>query len=764
MKLEQCTGNRLEANPGAHALPPDGEIKWALDSLLRDGRLTAPSYRAGLNYFSIHPAWQGWSHFIHWLGLLLGGLLFMAGVIFFIAWNWNAMPRLGKLALGEGLLVVLFGVALWRWDRVSGRSALLALAVGIGALMALYGQIYQTGADAWELFFTWSLLLVPLVAAGRQAALCCLLWLVGSCAYVLYQNQSGGFADFPTWGRMFNTALLQGTFLLAWEGAAKLGPRFNALWLRSRWLPRLVGTAFMFFLTAALIWLTLSGAWSFYGDEYFTGFSSVAGFVYVLSLAGFAVFYFLIVPDLFMLALALVSLISLVSANLIESWCDEFRLEGLLLSGLWIGFACFLLVKALLFLRGRMFRKAENEEEKADEHSKEALCSPLTRVFAWADGQDLFGPEKTSGLRAILASKLESEAPWYVRLFTFIGAMLCLSLLSIFFALNIFDSGESFAVLGGILMLGGCAGLRAPSLFMRQMGGGAVVLGLICFFGGLGAARSVELRPWMAALCFTALFAGLPSFWPRALAAFGLSASLRLSAAFFNARLEDILGGIFSLRAEELIFDLNPFTFRNILFGLAGGFCFWLLYHRRLPLERRQAEWAVPLAQGVVLDVTLVACAGLSRLFTDGLSPIAFLYQFAPFFAVATFCLLSALAVRMGRNADGEGLPPEDPPQWRACVPAAMGGLALAPCAWFAPGIAMGLLLLLLARKLGSRLGLGCAAAYFSVYISMYYYSLHLSLLHKSLFLMGSGALVLALAMFSPMLLRFVYGREEGNA
>ena len=60
--------------------------------------------------------------------------------------------------------------------RRHGVGALLVLAgLFLGALLALLGQIYQTGADTWELFAWWALLLLPWALAGASQALW-LLW------------------------------------------------------------------------------------------------------------------------------------------------------------------------------------------------------------------------------------------------------------------------------------------------------------------------------------------------------------------------------------------------------------------------------------------------------------------------------------------------------------------------------------------------------------------------------------------------------------
>jgi uncharacterized membrane protein len=106
-------------------------------------------------------------------GLLLAGVLSLAaGVVFFVAANWHELRILGRFVLLEGLLVATLALAFWRPPpRAIGQYALLGAFMIAGALLALFGQTYQTGANVYELFLTWALLGVPLVIAGQWRAL-----------------------------------------------------------------------------------------------------------------------------------------------------------------------------------------------------------------------------------------------------------------------------------------------------------------------------------------------------------------------------------------------------------------------------------------------------------------------------------------------------------------------------------------------------------------------------------------------------------------
>ena len=96
------------------------------------------------------------------LGAALGGL----GILFWIAANWASLGRFGRFALLQSVVVVMCAGALARPGARAPLSLLALLATG--GLFAYFGQTYQTGADAWQLFALWALLALPLALAVRS--------------------------------------------------------------------------------------------------------------------------------------------------------------------------------------------------------------------------------------------------------------------------------------------------------------------------------------------------------------------------------------------------------------------------------------------------------------------------------------------------------------------------------------------------------------------------------------------------------------------
>lgn len=209
-------------------------LAWSAHGSLSDTR-------AALGIAGVLPTPQDWRRFLDRLLLWSGALALAGAAVFFIAYNWTELGRFARFALVE-TAIVLAVLGYWRLgaDQPAGQASLLLGAILLGVLLALFGQTYQTGADDWELFAWWAMLIAPWVLLGRFAALWLLWIVVANLAIGLY------FQVFPSllgialgserqlwalWG--FDTVVL-----LAWELAAR-----RVDWLRARWPARLIALA-----------------------------------------------------------------------------------------------------------------------------------------------------------------------------------------------------------------------------------------------------------------------------------------------------------------------------------------------------------------------------------------------------------------------------------------------------------------------------------------------------------------------------------------
>lgn len=252
----------------------------------------------------------------------MGTLLVASGLIFFLAYNWKELGRFAKISLAE-MLVVAALLFVWRLglERPGGKAALLGASLFLGALLALIGQTYQTGADTFELFGAWAAMILPWALVGHSAALW-LLWLtLVDLAIMLY------FQAFPSiFGLLFSTGrvlwvlfLFNTTALAVWEAVAARGVEC----LSRRWEPRLVATASGGFATVLAMMQIL--------DARDTGIWAVPAWLAWLAAAW--VVYRHRVKDMFVLAGGVLSVIVVVTTFLAKHLSGQDA-SGFLLVGL----------------------------------------------------------------------------------------------------------------------------------------------------------------------------------------------------------------------------------------------------------------------------------------------------------------------------------------------------------------------------------------------------------------------------------------------
>ncbi|MCA8969674.1 MAG: DUF2157 domain-containing protein [Planctomycetes bacterium] len=138
----------------------------ALRELFHDGLISRDALEAAGARMGASLRWRFW---IDRVLLVLGTALVLAGLISFLALHWHDLGRTIKLGGPAVLVVAAVLTALWvGLDRPVGRALLFAGSVFVGLFLGAFGQVYQTGADAWELFRAWWLLITFWVVASRH--------------------------------------------------------------------------------------------------------------------------------------------------------------------------------------------------------------------------------------------------------------------------------------------------------------------------------------------------------------------------------------------------------------------------------------------------------------------------------------------------------------------------------------------------------------------------------------------------------------------
>ncbi|THH40064.1 DUF2157 domain-containing protein [Neolewinella litorea] len=133
-----------------------------------------------------------WRQLLQYLLLGAGASFLLSGIFFFFAYNWAALPAPIKIGLPVGgfTLTALAGLFLPLGD-LARRVTLTAAVVLIGAILAVLGQVYQTGANAYDLFLTWSVLTLPWLVAVRFAPLWLLFVGLINVTFITYTQQLG---------------------------------------------------------------------------------------------------------------------------------------------------------------------------------------------------------------------------------------------------------------------------------------------------------------------------------------------------------------------------------------------------------------------------------------------------------------------------------------------------------------------------------------------------------------------------------------------
>lgn len=253
-------------------------VRQILFDWAEQGNLPPDNLRRALQLTGALPSAGGWRHFIERLLLWMGTVMIAAGVIFFFAYNWKNLGRFAKFGLVEGLIVVALFLV-WRLglERASGKAALLGAALLVGALLALVGQTYQTGADTFELFTAWALAILPWVLIGRFPALW-IFWLgIVNLAVTLYdQTFPGVFSLLGPDPILWLLFALNTAALLVWEALDRAG----VSWLRERWATRLLATASGALATILAVLDVVDSGSSDWGAPVWLALLALAVFIY----------------------------------------------------------------------------------------------------------------------------------------------------------------------------------------------------------------------------------------------------------------------------------------------------------------------------------------------------------------------------------------------------------------------------------------------------------------------------------------------------
>lgn len=191
---------------------------------------------------------EAWEQFLKLILISLGVGFTTAGVLFFFAYNWADLHKFVKIGLIESLIIAVTLTALLVKVNLIAKNILLTgAAILVGVLFAVFGQIYQTGANAYDFFMGWTLAITLWAAVSNFAPLWLLFIALTNTTIVFYSEQVA-----HDWSSLFLLSLLfiLNTFCLV---TALVSSKVNTTLTTPNWFSNLLALASVSLSTLGII-------------------------------------------------------------------------------------------------------------------------------------------------------------------------------------------------------------------------------------------------------------------------------------------------------------------------------------------------------------------------------------------------------------------------------------------------------------------------------------------------------------------------------
>lgn len=222
-----------------------------VEELYSHGKITREAQEYALNLLYPHNQWGLW---ISRLLLTIGAALVLSGIVYFFAFNWAKITPAVKLSsIQFGIIGCLIGAYFYSLQRMSGQVLLLSGSVLVGVFMAVFGQIYQTGADAYQLFMMWSLLTLGWTLISNFAAQW-VLWLVITNTFLVLWWQQAALPTKEMEFMIFTYMAILNGIALALREYFSVEKAYE--WLEARWTRVvLTVTTLLIMLIPIVVWI-----------------------------------------------------------------------------------------------------------------------------------------------------------------------------------------------------------------------------------------------------------------------------------------------------------------------------------------------------------------------------------------------------------------------------------------------------------------------------------------------------------------------------
>ena len=244
-----------------------------------------------------------WAKFIDLLLLSMGIAFAVAGTIFFFAYNWDELHKFVKL--GAVQFLILAGVAavfLVKPSFLVKSIILTGASMLVGLMFSVFGQIYQTGADAYDFFLGWTVFVLLWAIVSEFPPLWLLLLMLINITFSLYVSQTG--PDFT----VVTTYVILAMVNLAAIILVKVLAIKNYIVSVPGWFEKIVVIMTVFCLTISLV----AGIYNKYQPEWF--FALAIGVVVYTAGIGYALRH----KSIYLLCLIPLSIIIIFVALVLE--------------------------------------------------------------------------------------------------------------------------------------------------------------------------------------------------------------------------------------------------------------------------------------------------------------------------------------------------------------------------------------------------------------------------------------------------------------
>ena len=304
-----------------------------LQEMAQQLNLSPAAYRRAIEVAGLTPNRADWLRYIDRFLVAVGALLIVAGIAAFFAWNWADLNHMVKFALIEGGILAAVVMA-WRLglNSIAGGVSLFGAAFLTGTLLAVFGQVYQTGADPYGLFLAWAVLILPWAIVGRQAGIWMLLQLLLNLTVIMYYTQvlnpPDGWWQLSqllgplVWLGSTVTDSTLASYLFALNAAAlvlwEFGARGGVSWMQGSIFPRLIAFAALSTLLIPTIIIIVAA-----GLDEKTGLSLISPLLLLAATAACLYYYQYQRHDLFILTCILLGVIMVITSLSIRNMLDS---------------------------------------------------------------------------------------------------------------------------------------------------------------------------------------------------------------------------------------------------------------------------------------------------------------------------------------------------------------------------------------------------------------------------------------------------------